>query len=225
MGLGVLLLVLVFQLRGSMLEELAGGLEQSSPNFFVIDIQPEQRSGVTALLRAAGHPPEKMVPLVRSRLSSIKGIAVTKLYPEPAKAPWAITHDYNLSYRDGLKSTETLVAEGSGRARRRSRQPRSRLRRRRRSGWGIEVGDRLGLDVQGLEVAQVTSLRRVRWSSMRPNFFMLFPPGVLEHAPQTDFAVAQTPRCSGSKQNATNLHPQSFWSAASRRSRQRALIA
>ena len=40
-------------------------------------------------------------------------------------------------------------------------------------------------DVQGVELkAQVGSLRRVRWTSFQPNFFILFPEGVLEEAPQ-----------------------------------------
>jgi putative ABC transport system permease protein len=34
-------------------------------------------------------------------------------------------------------------------------------------------------------VAKVSSLRRVQWDSFHPNFFMIFPPGVLERFPTT----------------------------------------
>src|SRR5207237_1421846 len=49
----------------------------------------------------------------------------------------------------------------------------------------INVGDIMTFDVQGLEIkAKVTSLRKIRWTSFQPNFFILFPVGVLEEAPQ-----------------------------------------
>jgi putative ABC transport system permease protein len=50
---------------------------------------------------------------------------------------------------------------------------------------GIELGDELGFSV-GAETftAEVTSIRTVQWDSFRPNFYMVFPPGVLE-----DFAA------------------------------------
>ena len=50
---------------------------------------------------------------------------------------------------------------------------------------GFKLNDVVTFDVQGLEVkARVTSLRQVRWTSFQPNFFIVFPTGVLEDAPQ-----------------------------------------
>ena len=49
----------------------------------------------------------------------------------------------------------------------------------------MKMGDVITFDVQGVEVkAKVGSLRQVRWTSFQPNFFILFPIGVLEAAPQ-----------------------------------------
>jgi putative ABC transport system permease protein len=49
---------------------------------------------------------------------------------------------------------------------------------------GLDLGDTLGFDVQGVSVeGVVVSLREVRWNSFQPNFFVLFQPGVLEEAP------------------------------------------
>jgi len=48
------------------------------------------------------------------------------------------------------------------------------------------VGDRLSFDVAGESVeARVASIRKVRWDSFRPNFFLVFPPGVLDGAAGT----------------------------------------
>jgi putative ABC transport system permease protein len=51
---------------------------------------------------------------------------------------------------------------------------------------GLDVGDRLGFDIAGQEVeAEIANLRRLDWESMRPNFFIIFSPGVLDDYPAT----------------------------------------
>jgi putative ABC transport system permease protein len=52
---------------------------------------------------------------------------------------------------------------------------------------GVEVGDTLGFTIGSDTVTEtVTSIRTVQWDSMRPNFYMAFPPGGgLEDMPAT----------------------------------------
>jgi putative ABC transport system permease protein len=51
---------------------------------------------------------------------------------------------------------------------------------------GFRVGDELTFQIRDQEVkARVASIRRVRWDSMRPNFFIVFAPGTLEGFPST----------------------------------------
>jgi putative ABC transport system permease protein len=48
----------------------------------------------------------------------------------------------------------------------------------------IGVGDSMVWDVQGVAIPSVvTSIREVDWGRMATNFFVIFPPGVLETAP------------------------------------------
>jgi len=55
------------------------------------------------------------------------------------------------------------------------------------------VGDRLEFDVQGLPVETVVgSIREVEWERFQPNFFVVFPTGVLEEAPQFHVLVTRT---------------------------------
>ena len=51
---------------------------------------------------------------------------------------------------------------------------------------GMDVGDKLGFLVgsQPLE-AEVASIRQLEWQSMRPNFFLIFPPRLLAPYPAT----------------------------------------
>jgi putative ABC transport system permease protein len=94
---------------------------------------------------------------------------------------------FNLSYRDTLSEAETLVAgtfwkgpvaEGSLPEISMEKEFAKRLR--------LKLGDTLAFDVQGVEVqGRITSLRKVRWASFQPNFFVLFQPGALDEAPKT----------------------------------------
>jgi putative ABC transport system permease protein len=51
---------------------------------------------------------------------------------------------------------------------------------------GLKLGDRLSFDVAGETLdASVASIRRIRWDSFRPNFFLVFPPKLLDGAAGT----------------------------------------
>jgi len=63
----------------------------------------------------------------------------------------------------------------------------------------------LGFELQGVPLrTRVASLREVDWQRVQPNFFVVFPEGVLEHAPQFYAVVAraESSRDSANLQNA-----------------------
>jgi putative ABC transport system permease protein len=56
----------------------------------------------------------------------------------------------------------------------------------------LAVGDEVVWDVQGVPVrSRVAALREVDWNRMEPNFFVVFPEGVLDGAPQTYATLAR----------------------------------
>ena len=53
----------------------------------------------------------------------------------------------------------------------------------------VGIGDRMVVDILGIELeGQIVNLRKVRWNSFQPNFFMLVQTGVLDEAPKTYLA-------------------------------------
>jgi putative ABC transport system permease protein len=51
---------------------------------------------------------------------------------------------------------------------------------------GLKLGDTLTYDIAGeLVSGRITSLREVRWDTFKPNFFVVFSPGVLENVTGT----------------------------------------
>jgi putative ABC transport system permease protein len=50
----------------------------------------------------------------------------------------------------------------------------------------LDLGDQIKIEVSGVPIdAKVVNVRRVKWTSFQPNFFVQMQPGVLENAPKT----------------------------------------
>ena len=59
----------------------------------------------------------------------------------------------------------------------------------------VGLGDRLVVNIQGRTLeAEIVHLREVDWSRLNLNFFMLFPPGVLEDAPGFHVITTRLPQ-------------------------------
>ncbi|MBI1994059.1 MAG: FtsX-like permease family protein, partial [Deltaproteobacteria bacterium] len=57
----------------------------------------------------------------------------------------------------------------------------------------VDVGDSLQFELQGVPLlTKVASIREVDWQRVQPNFFVVFPEGVLENAPQFYALVTRT---------------------------------
>jgi putative ABC transport system permease protein len=58
---------------------------------------------------------------------------------------------------------------------------------------GLKLGDEIGWDVQGVPMqSRITSVRAVEWRRLEPNFFVVFPEGVLDAAPKFHVAAMRT---------------------------------
>ena len=63
---------------------------------------------------------------------------------------------------------------------------------------GLELGDRIGINLLGREVeAEIANTRAIDWTGLDLNFVMMFSPGLLEAAPQTHIATVEIPRGNG----------------------------
>ncbi len=202
LGSGVAILVTLSVLEGSFAGEVAEARNADRPSLFLIDIQPAQAAGVERLLEDAGAD-FRSAPMVTARLRTINGAPVQER-PQARYAgdrdrdpnDWRRTREYRLSYTAALPSGNEVVAghwwasppAADGPA------PIS-MEVEFADRLGVGLGDRLEFDVQGVRIPGViTSLRRVRWETMTPNFFVVLPPGWLEAAPQQRIAAVTLPR-------------------------------
>ncbi len=173
--------------------------DAQSPQFFMIDIQPDQEKGVLSLAHEFELQGLSFNTLVRARLAAIQGkpIKISELPQEtPAQRLRArsLTREYNLSARDQLNGDERLSAgqwwdaslKGNDACRYVS------MEERFASSLDLKLGDRITFDIQGREIeSEILSFRKVNWLSFAPNFLILYPKACLENAPRTSIAASR----------------------------------
>lgn len=195
LGFGAFLLATLLLVQHNLLRDLRVDQGGQRPNVVFFDVQPDQRDDVEALVTAQAPLIGEPVPIVPMRLHSVKGRLVTETLGasdgEEVQGRWALRREYRSSYRD-LPSPSDEIVEGAwwqpgewvGR---RSAEPvpvalDAGLARE----LGVELGDPIVWDIQGVRLAtRVACLREVNWARFEPNFFVLFPAGPLESAPQS----------------------------------------
>ncbi len=196
LGLGTFLLTTIL-LAGQLLQQrLSLTQHAESPTLYLVDVQPDQVEGVSALLEGQHLPQLEAAPMVTMRIESVKGVPIQEFSKQHGVPRWVARREFRSTYRDALNATETIV-KGEWHATRPADPdapvPLS-LEEKLAQDLNVTVGDELTLDVQGVPVkTRVTSLRRVDWSRFNLNFFMVFTPGVLEDAPGFTVLTTRVP--------------------------------
>src|SRR5574343_574938 len=183
LAIGLMAMLLLTVIRGDLLATWQNSVPADARNRFIINIQPEQRAALADELRALGVRAE-LLPMVRARLISIGGRPVSPAsYPEDERAQRLIEREFNLSWRADLPAGNQLVA-GTWFQPTAAGQGEASVEDGLAKTLGIRLGDELVFVVAGVEKhLRVSSLRKLAWDSMRVNFFVLTPPGVIEDAP------------------------------------------
>jgi putative ABC transport system permease protein len=183
-GLGLMVLLLLTTVRNDLMDNWRQSLPENAPNQFMINIQPQEVEPMAAFLQEHGLDVPRFVPLVRARMTTINGQDVTQMtFEDPQGREWA-RRDANLSWTDRLQADNKIVEGALWNTSSASREVSVELDFAQE--LGLSLGDELGFDIAGERVsAVVTSLRTVEWDSFSPNFFMVFPPGVLDPYPTT----------------------------------------
>ncbi len=196
LGLGMLLVSTLYFSQDMLMKELDFATRDDAPNLIFFDIQPDQNDGVNQILNDQDIPILQNVPMVTMRMDSLRGRSVEAIDEDTTNEvnDWALRREYRSTYRDSLIDSETLLeGEWIGNAPEEGRVPVSAAGEISRD-LNLEIGDSLTFDVQGVPIsAYVASKREVDFQRVQPNFFMLFPTGVLESAPQIFVTVARAP--------------------------------
>ena len=184
-GTGIMVLLLLGILRDDLNGDWQRTLPPNLPNYFFINIPPAERADFVRALQAQGARTTRVLPMVRGRLTSINGHAVESLRAAHNGEDSFATREQNLTWASELAADNRVIA-GRWWTAADLGKPLVSLATEFQESLGVQVGDRLSFDIGGeaLEVT-VASIRKVKWDTFQPNFFIVFPPGVLEGAAGT----------------------------------------
>jgi len=201
LGIGTFLLMTLYLSQNQLLNQVKRSEKGNNPNIVLFDIQIDQLDSVKKMLHYMDLPVLKVVPMVSMRLTSVKGQSVEDIrrknrdHRSSLKIPeWTLNRQYRSTFRDHLIDSEELIQGNFSKEflpEKDNLIPVS-IEKEIAKDLRINLGDELVFDVQGIPLNTViTSIRKVDWYKIQPNFFVVFPVGVLEDAPQMIVAVTR----------------------------------
>jgi len=176
LALGLTAMLLLTFTRNDLVDAWRRSAPADAPNRFLFGVQPDELPAVKSFLAARRIAAADFYPMVRGRAVALNGRPVSEADYGEERARRLIEREFNLSYLESLPAHNQLVAgkwldigkneisveEGIAKT----------------LGW--KLGDELTFTVGGDSfTAKITSLRKLRWDSMKVNFFVIAPPRVL----------------------------------------------
>jgi putative ABC transport system permease protein len=191
-GVGCFFILGIRAVQANLLHELNVEVGQNSPDFILIDVQPDQVEGVTAAVTPYVRTPPRVVPLMRARVVGVDGRRTRLADADAVRQQGRITREYGLTYRNALQNNERLIAGAfwSGPL----TSPKTAdgvdtevsIEKEVYDEAHVEVGDVMRFDIAGRVLsAKVTSIREVTWDEAQNGGFIF----VLRPGP----AVGRTP--------------------------------
>ncbi len=176
-GLGLMALLVLALLRTDLISSWQRSLPRDVPNYFFVNIPPEDREGFVQFLEGEGGHITRMLPMIRGRMTAINGVSVEDARYRDARFA---RREQNLTWSTDLGNDNRIVG-GKWFTAADAGKPLVSASTDVQESLHLKIGDKLTFDVAGeaFEVA-IASFREVKWDSMQPNFFLVFAPGVLD---------------------------------------------
>jgi len=187
LGLGTFLIMTLYLAHSVLLQQIEIAGDEGLPNIVFFDIQPDQLEGISSIVEAQQLPVLEHVPIITMRIQSVKGRTIEDMRADStSRMSWAFRREYRSSYRNYLTESETVI-EGTfvGEMEENADVAPVSLEQEIADELEVSIGDSIVFDVQGVPVSTVvSSIRSVEWRRISTNFFIIFPTGILEAAPQ-----------------------------------------
>lgn len=182
LGLGLSVLAAVGQIDANLRGAIARDLPKVAPSYFVVDIQSDQMDGF--LQRLHSDPGVKRVeaaPMLRGIITRINGRPARDV----AGDHWVLQGDRGITYSD-RPPEGTKVTTGTWWPENYSGAPQMSFAEEEALEMGLELGDRITVNVLGREItATLTSFREVDFSNAGMGFVVSMNPSSLAGAPHS----------------------------------------
>ena len=179
-ALGIMMLLLLAVVRNDLLNDWRRSLPADTPNFFFINIPPDEHQAFTTFLEERGAQHARARPMVRARMTHINGKPIDDIKFATRRGREFANRDQNITWAEVLGNDNVITAgrwftpEDFG-------KPLVSVSTEYMEEMNLKLGDELQFDIAGeTRAARISSVRDVKWDSFQPNFFLMFAPGMLE---------------------------------------------
>jgi putative ABC transport system permease protein len=180
LALGLTAVLLLTFTRNDLVDAWRRSSPPDAPNRFLLGVQPDQLAAVKAFFAERKIAAPDLNPMVRGRLTEVNGKKVSENDYSEERARRLVEREFNLSFADAPPAHNTIVA---GKWFARGAQEVS-VEEGIASRLGWKMGDELTFAVGGESFkARVSSMRKLRWDSMKVNFFVIGPSALVGKFP------------------------------------------
>ena len=191
-SVGLLALLLLAIVRSDVLNAWQTQIPEDAPNFFMVNVQPQEVEAVSQFLEGKGISEPTLYPMIRGRLQSINDRTIGEGGFTNEQARRMTERDFNLSYLAQPREDNEVVAGEWWPAD--TDQPLFSVEEEFAEETGIALGDTLHFKVADKDVSGVVSnLRKVEWESFAVNFFVVGTPVALADKPSSFVASLHVP--------------------------------
>jgi putative ABC transport system permease protein len=196
-GIGTSVLTTLFIIQGILLQNVRQMDAGNQPNMILYGIETNQKDEIAGITESYDMPLLQQVPIVTMRIEGWKGKTKSEWLADTTRKArnWAIHRESRVTYRDTVDRTEELVrGEYIGRVDNPDDSILISLSDGYADAMDVDIGDQMVFNVQGTRIeTYVSSIRKIDFRNMQARFFIVFPLGVLEEAPQFHVLVSKSP--------------------------------
>jgi len=184
-SLAIFLALLLYFLRAELIAQWQRQIPEGAPNQFLVNITEQQKRVLDDFAKQHALKLGQYYPVVRGRLTQVND---EQLLQEATKEDRTnqrvgIGRELNLTWLSQLPDNNQLL-EGQWFNRDTQREVSVEAEVAKR--LELKLGDNLAFSIGGQQVsATVTSIRKVDWNSLQPNFYMILSPDLLGQFPAT----------------------------------------
>ena len=184
-GTGITVMLLLTLVRTDLLTSWQDRLPEETPNYFLINIQPEQIDQVRTFLTTSLKKNISFYPMIRGRLIRINDTPVDIDKYDESRAKRLAQREFNLSYTETMPTDNRLVS-GEWWPLGNNHETYFSVEEGIAETLGITQGDTLTYLIAGQELhGKVINIRWVEWDSFNVNFFVIANPEALASYPGT----------------------------------------
>lgn len=160
-------------------------LPPDTPNYYAINIAQYDIEGLKELLHRNNINDNEIYPMIRGRLIGLNDKPIFEALPEFAQQHNSLHRELNLSAMLQYP-TDNKVVSGKPWDDSMTGKHVISIEKNMATELLLRLGDKLTFQIGDKKVsAVINNIRTVQWGSFHPNFYIIFPPGVLNDLPAT----------------------------------------